>query len=234
MTDGNIKQSLEKGVMDAIHSGRVHMRPRWKFVLSGLLAALGVIILLFTLLFIASFSIFEMRENGTLFMPLFGLRGWFEFFAALPLILVFLLIVFLVVLEVLVRRYRVGYRTPLLISVLAIFAIVTMGGYAIERTRVHEDLLRQARLPGGLPTPIQIMYRSGSGHVSGVYRGTIVGLINGGFVLSDDDGDGTTTVIVDPGTHLPGENFQEGEDVVVFGQEASGTIHAFGIREISD
>ena len=132
MTDTDNKPSLEKNIMDAIHSGRVQMRPRWKFLLSGSLAALGIVILVLTLLFIASFTIFMLRQDGALFVPVFGMRGVFAFFAALPLVLIVLLILFLVILEILVRRYRVGYRMPLLISVLAILVIVVLGGYALE------------------------------------------------------------------------------------------------------
>lgn len=236
MTDNDTnKRSLERNVMDAIHSGRVRMRPRWKFILSGALAALGLVILAFTLLFIASFSFFVLRQTGVIFMPDFGTRGLFEFFAALPFILIILLVLFLIVLEILVQRYRVGYRTPLLVSVLAILAIVVIGGYAIDRTHVHDMLLRQARIPGGLPPPIALVYRDGAQHVPNVYHGTISAVIPGGFLMLDDDGAGTTTVLVDSSTQVPSNtSFEPGEEVVVFGQAASGTVHAFGVREISD
>jgi len=222
--------------MDAIHSGRVRMRPRWKFILSGVLAALGVIILVCTLLFITSFAIFTLRETGVLFTPIFGMRGLFTFFAALPLILIILLVLFVIILEVLVRRYRVGYRTPLLVSVVAILIVVVLGGYGVEQTRVHDMILHQARLPGGgVPPPIAIMYRAGVQHVPGVFHGTIVSIIPGGFLLVDQDVDATTTVYIDPSTMIPpGAKFQPGEEVVVFGDEASGTVHAEGVVQISD
>jgi len=235
MVDTDNKPSLEKNVMDAIHSGRVQMRPRWKFLLSGFLAALGIMILVLTLLFIASFAIFMLRQDGALFVPVFGMRGVFAFFSALPLVLIVLLLLFLVILEILVRRYRVGYRMPLLVSVLAILLIVVVGGYALERTRIHDELLRDARGPGGLPPPLSIMYRAGSQDVPGIYRGDVVSVIPGGFLLSDENGAGTTTILIDPSTRLPlGAGFTVGEEVVVFGTEASGTVHAFGVREVQD
>ncbi len=236
MTDKDTKPSLEKNVMDAIHSGRVHMRPRWKFVLSGVLAGLGALILVCTLLFIMSFAIFMLRQSGALFVPVFGMRGVFAFFAALPAILVVLLIVFLIVLEILVRRYRVGYRMPLLVSVLLILVIVFFGGYVLERTRIHEQLLHDARMPDGLPPPIAILYRSGSEHIPDIYHGTIIEMSSSGFVMSDDNGAGTTTIIIDRHTELPlGSAFQPGDEVVVFGTQASDTVHALGVvQEGSD
>ena len=235
MNEDHKKPSVEGNVMDAIRSGKVHMRPRWKFVLSGTLAALGGIILLLTLLYIASFAFFELRQSGALFVPVFGMQGLFAFFAALPLLLIVLVLIFVVVLEILVRRYRVGYRTPLLVSVLAVLLIITIGGWALERTRIHEELLRQDRLPGGLPPPLSMIYRPGAERVSGIYHGTIISMVPGGFLLADDNGAGTTTVIIDPSTRLPlGAGFDVGEEVVVFGDDASGTVHAIGVREISD
>jgi hypothetical protein len=221
--------------MDAIRSGKVHMRPRWKFVLSGVLAALGGVILLLTLLYITSFAFFELRQSGALFVPVFGMRGVFAFFAALPVLLIILILLFIVVLEILVRRYRVGYRTPLLVSVAAVLLVVVIGGWVLERTRIHEELLRQNRAPGGLPPFLSMMYRPDSDRVPDIYHGMIVSMIPGGFLLADDNGAGTTTVLIDPSTRLPlGAGFNPGDEVVVFGDDASGTVHAIGIRQISD
>jgi hypothetical protein len=227
--------SLERDVMDAIRTGRVKMRPRWRHVLSSVLAAIGAIILLLTLLYIMSFAIFMLRQSGALFVPVFGMRGLFSFFAAIPIVLIILLIVFMIILEVLVRRYAFTYRRPLLVSVLAILAIVFLGGYALERTHIHNALFLEARRPGGLPPLIGQMYRAGGQHIPGIYRGVIVSLIPNGFVIVDENGAGTTTVFIDPSTRLPlGADFTLGDEVVVFGDGASGTVHAFGIRTVED
>ena len=153
----------------------------------------------------------------------------------LRVLLIILVLLFIVILEILVRRYRVGYRTPLLVSVVAVLLVVVIGGWALERTRIHEELLRQDRAPGGLPAPLSMMYRPGSDHVAGIYHGTIISLIPGGFLLADDNGAGTTTVLIDPSTRLPlGAGFSAGDEVVVFGDDASGTVHAIGVRQISE
>ncbi|HUO50432.1 MAG TPA: hypothetical protein VMU25_02620 [Candidatus Paceibacterota bacterium] len=235
MDNTHKKTSLEKSVMGAIREGRVRMRPRWKFVLSGILAGLGGVIILFTLLYIASFAIFTLRQSGALFVPIFGMRGLFAFFAALPIALIVLLVLFTVTLEILVRRYRVGYRTPLLVSVFAILLIVLLGGYAIERTKIHHQILLVARGPG-LPSPIAIIYKVGGQPVPGIYHGTVASFFPGGFMLVDENGVGTTTVVVDPHTRLPlGGDFSVGENVVVFGDQiGTSTVHAFGVRDADD
>ena len=236
MNDHNTTQhkTIEQDVMEKIRAGRVKMRPRWKFLLSSVLLGLGGVILLLTLLYITSFAIFTLRQSGVLFVPIFGMRGVFAFFAAIPLLLMLLILAFVIVLEILVRRYSFGYRRPLLVSVLAILIIVFLGGYALERTRIQYELFRQAHGPGGLPAPIGGMYRTPM-HVQGVYRGTIVQFIPGGFTLIDENGAGTTTVLIDSNTRLPlGDGFSAGEEVVVFGDGASGTVRAFGIRPVQE
>lgn len=221
-------------IMSAIREGRVRMKPRWRFVLASTLAALGVLIILLTLLYITSFGMFMMRHSGALFMPVFGMRGVMIFLRSLPLILIGLLLVFVLLLQVIVRRYSVGYRTPLLVSVGAICVIIFCGGIALDRTPIHGQLYEQAR-NHGLPPPINDMYRSGGAPVPEVERGTIIGIIPGGLLLREEDGDGTTTVLIDPHTRLPfGADFAVGQEIAVLGDEASGTIHAFGIRRVGD
>ena len=223
-------------VMRAIRSGDVKMKPRWHFVLSGTLAALGCIILFLTLLYVASFAIFGMRQSGALFVPVFGMRGIFVFFHALPGILITLLVAFVVVLEILVRRYRFGYRAPLLVSVVVILMVVLAGGAALERTRFHAALARQARLHQ-LPSPFGDMYAPPP-HPPEVYRGSIVSLTKDGFIMFDENDDGTTTVHIDGATRLPfGSGFTTGEEVVVFGDESvegSNDVRAFGIKSFDE
>lgn len=235
MDNANKKTSLEKNVMRAIREGRVRMRPRWKFVLSGVLAALVSSIVFFALLYMVSFGIFMLRQSGALFVPIFGMRGFAAFFAALPLVLIILLVLFVITLGILVRRYRVGYRTPLVVSALAIFLVVMFGGYAIERTRIHAQLLQMAR-DAGLPPVLDALYKSGGQPVPDIYHGTIASVFPGGFVLADANGGAMTTVLIDQHTRLPfGANFSVGESVVVFGNSSgANTVHAFGVRDAAD
>src|SRR5665213_3408185 len=116
--------SVRQGVMDAIKKGNVQMRPRWHFVLVSTLAALGVFIVLLSLHYIVSLSVFLLRDNGAWFAPSFGGRGWFSLLHSVPWLLILFIIVFIGVLEVLVRRYRFVYRKPLLLSVAIILALI--------------------------------------------------------------------------------------------------------------
>ena len=69
-----------------------------------------------------------------------------------------------------------------------------------------------------------------------VYHGIILATTTSGFVIDDENGAGTTTVILSPKTRLPdGIDFTVGSAVVVEGDTvATGTIQAFGVREIDE
>jgi len=230
------KKSVGEDVMKAIRAGQVHMRPRWHFLLLSALSITGAFIVFLTLLYVTSLGLFFLRDSGAWYAPSFGVRGWFSLLHSLPWLLILFVAIFIVILELLVRRYTLVYKKPLVISVIAILAIVFLGGLAIAQTPFHRTLMLTARA-GGLPLGLTQMY----GHplrmppASDMYHGEIISLMPNGFLLSDED-NGTTTVLLTPDTRLPyGEDFTVGERVVVVGDAAAtGTIRAFGVREIDE
>lgn len=228
----NDNLQLGDTVMDAIRSGKIRMRPRWRFWVSSALLAASILLLLGAALYVASFALFMLRESGVLFVPMFGIRGTFAFLRALPLIVIALLVALLVLFEALARRYALVYRRPILIPFLAIVIIVVVGGVALERTRIHRALFLEARAHR-LPQPIAALYGAGGAPVPGVYRGAIVTLTPEGFLMRSDSDDATSSVVLTAATRRPADSsFSTGQEVVVFGDESSGTIRAIGVRAI--
>lgn len=223
--------SIKDKVLAAITSGQVKMLPRWHYVLKAILAISGAIMLSLALLFLASFIIFYLRQSGVWFAPGFGLRGIGVFLTSLPWLLILVAVVFVVVLEVLVKHYAFAYRQPLLYSALGIVLLVTLGGIAVAKTSFHGEFLRQARehrLPFGEP-----LYREfGVKGARNVHPGNISELTENGFILStrhDED----LTITVTPQTRFPiGYDLAEGDLVVVMGEREGDTVEAFGVRKI--
>jgi hypothetical protein len=221
-------------IMDAIRRGDIRMRPRWHFVLLSTLSVLGVLIVFLALLYIASLAVFFLRDSGVWFTPTFGPRGWFSLLRSLPWLLIFLLFIFIVVLEILVRRYAFVYKKPLLASVLGIIALILVGGFFIAITPLHYELLSSARHGG--PPPLNLIYR---GPFRGppppdTLHGEIVNFMQGGFVVAEDDSNATETVFITPQTRLPyGDDFATGTRVVVIGDPAGqNAMRAFGVSQI--
>lgn len=224
---------IRQKVMDAIASGRVVMRPRWQFVLSAVLAITGSAILLLALLFLASFILFTLRHTGLVFVPVFGSRGWYELLISLPWVLVLLLLFFIAVLEILVRRYSFAYRQPLLYSAFGIMLVALIGGVLIDRTPLHAGLFRYVE-EGQIPLAERFYHRFESQRFQNVHLGTVLELTDDGFKIHDSLGD-DLHIVVTPQTRLPlGFDFAEGDTVLVFGERDDDTVAALGVREISD
>jgi hypothetical protein len=228
--------SVRSGVMDAIQKGRIQMRPRWHFVLLSILALVGVLILFLTLLYVSSLALFFLRDSGVWVAPSFGMRGWWTVVRGVPWFLVFLVAIFILVLELLVRRYAFVYQKPLLASVVGILILIVVGGFAIAQTPMHRQLALSAR-HGDLPPPLQFWYGDmfRAPQPDELYRGVIISIGDHQFVIVDP-GTGTTTVILTPRTRLPyGEDFSVGASVVVIGDVvATDTIQAFGVAEVDN
>lgn len=231
------KQPFAGDIMKAIRAGEIRMRPRWHFLLLSALSIIGAFIVFLTLLYVASLGIFFLRDSGVLFAPSFGLRGWFSLAHSLPWLLIGFLFVFVVILELLVRKFAFVYKKPLLTSVLGIITLILVGGFFIAQTPLHHTVMVSVRR-GELPPPVGAIYGVPvrMPRPDDVYHGRILSIAHGGFIIVDEDGAGTTSVVVTPQTRLPyGEDFATGTRVMIVGDAvATGTVRAFGVREIDE
>ncbi len=231
---GDINNQLAREeILEAIRKGRVKMRPRWHFVLRALLAALGAIILLLALLYLASFVIFVLHRTGAWFVPAFGLRGLYVFLLSMPWLLILLSLVFAAILEILVRHYAFAYRRPLLYSVLGILLVAVAGGLMVAGTPFHGRMSRYAE-ENRLPVAGRFYREFGRRPFREVHSGKVASVEREGFALRDIRGE-ILNIVITPRTRLPyGMDFSVGDSVVVFGVRDDGRVQAFGVREVKE
>lgn len=227
------KKPIQEKILQAIRSGRVKMRPKWRFVLHAALIVSGAILLLLALLYLVSFAVFSLRETGAWFVPAFGPRGWYAFLRAIPWFLIAVSLVFIAILETLVRRHSFAYRRPLLVSVCGIVLVVAIGSFIAGQAHFHGRFFRYAE-GNRLPFAGRFYRAFGERHFRDVHAGTITALGGRGFVMEDRSGE-ALTVAITPRTRLPfGMDFSAGDAVVVFGERDDHTVQAFGIRRVAD
>ena len=135
---------LSRSVLTEIESGKVKMRPKWKFVIQTILLIVGSILAALIAIFIASFIVFMLRETGLWFTPGFGLKGLTVFLTSLPWILLLVTIIFIYLLEVLIKQYSFSYIRPLTYSILGVIIVVSFFSIAIGLTSFHENLFEWA------------------------------------------------------------------------------------------
>lgn len=228
------QKSMNTHVLQKIRCGTITMRPKWHFILAALLKILGAFIILLTLVYLASFILFVLRATGVLFVPLFGLRGIFAFVFALPWLLLLMTLLFVLVLEVLMRRYAFAYRRPLLYSSLGIIGVVVLSATAVERTHMHQRMLAAShRSPMPFAGP---MYRAfGEQRFRNIHRGTITALIPQGFTLQNRREE-LLTILLNHATRMAPQTILAPQDmVVVFGErDQNSTVQAVGIRKLDE
>jgi hypothetical protein len=227
------KNSLHEKILQSIKTGEVKMRPKWHFVLRGALVGIGTVLVALTLLYIISFIIFILHQNGTLFAPGLGVRGLGIFLFSLPWILIVITLIFIAVLEILVRRYAFAYRRPLLYSALAVVFLVLVGGVIIARTSLHPKFFIYAR-EGRLPIAGQLYRGYGMQRLPNIHPCIITEINENGFVAEDIRNE-RVVVMISSDTEFPfGTNFSIGDRVLVLGDRSNTTISATAIRKIED
>lgn len=204
------------------------MRPRWHFVLRAVLLALGVTLSALAVLYIGSFIAFTLRQTGVWLAPGFGSHGWFVFFRSLPWLLIGVGVLFLVVLEVLVRRFSFAHREPLIYLTIGILAVVIAGSvFIIPLQRAAFRAVRRDRAP----FPGQFYLNFGAPHFLDIHRGTVVSRQGNQFILQDPAGMQVTVFVASDTRMGPADvEFGPGDTVVVFGHQDGSVVRAEGIR----
>ena len=232
------ENGARENVLTKIREKRVSMRPKLFFVLEGLLAGFVILVILAVTVALVSFILFGLRLNGHESLLGFGPRGVGSFLLLFPwplLVLDALLVVFL---ERLLRRFKFGYRSPILYLLLGLCAVAVASGLLLDRgTNLNDELLRRAD-HGGLPSPFGELYehmRTPAPHDRGIYRGTISEIATSSIrILYDDldtDRDETGYLVTLP-TGFDMTPFVIGERVYIAGDMKDGVIQAFGIRAL--
>ena len=228
---------IKTKVLEKIHSGNLHKRPKAYFIAQVTLIVLLSVIALVLSVFVLSFIIFSMHESGVQFLLGFGQRGILAFLALFPWGILILDLLLFVIIDWLFRYFEFGYRVPVLRVFFGTLVLAVIGSVIIDITPLHSMLLEKAD-HGGLPVIGQWYETIRTSHSDkGVFRGTISSIQGNDFVISHNDNDcdaddGTWTVISQPGFKLA--DFSIGDKVYVAGDAANGIIQAYGVEKLSD
>jgi hypothetical protein len=237
------KKSISDGIVAAAKTGRLKMRPKWHFVLRAVLWLAGVVVVTMVILYFLSLLMFLARETGIWVAPIFGWHGVLVFLVSIPWMLVLAVLFFVVVLEILVRRYSFAYRLPLLYSVIGALLLVVAGGIILARTPLHGMLSHclpaerafsggQFAKPSVPPCGTGLYHDLDARRFNNIHNGVIGNFFENGFVMIDRHRE-ELLILVNKKTRLPfGEDFSLGDTVVVVGDRRGDRVEAFGISKI--
>ncbi len=221
MTD--FKQQL----IDKIKEGDLEMKPRWHFVVQTAFFLAGIILSALIVVYLLSFITFVLQQNGAWFAPGYGWQGLMLFLLASPWIIIGFSFLFLGLLVILAHRYSFCYERPFLYTLLGVCSIALMGAYLAERAEFHPRMhvfLNQNNVPGLAP-----MYKKAETRPAAIAAGTISSFTENGFMLKTES-DEMIRIVFKQNTKLAPEWKNEGINIMVFGNRASNTIIAIGVR----
>ena len=224
--------TMKDEVLKAIQGGQVKMRPKWQFITKTALLFAGVSLVAVAILYLVSFIVFVLQQTGVLFVPGFGSRGFGIFFLSLPWVLIALAAVFMLLLEILIKRYSFAYGRPFLYSALAVIFLGLIGGIIIGETPLHERFFDEAEL-GQLPF-VGVFYEHFGQQPANITVGIITQINSNGYRVQCGDVDDVFSVVVGPRTQTPPPgSLKVGDTILILGPRQGNTIVAQGIQKSS-
>lgn len=232
-------KSIREDVLAKIKKEQISMHSNTYFVLQMIALAAVAIAVLTISVFLCNFIFFAIHESGSDEFLGFGNRGILFFLQAFPWWLFVIDIALIMLLEWLLRKFRFGYKAPILYLLLAIVVVTFSAGYTVEHATIFNSFLRDRAHEHRLPSPLNDIYehaeRPFSGARGGACRCTVTA-VEGSIIYANDVDIGTTTslvITVPPGNpHATTTGISVGDVIFVAGDRDGNTIEAFGINKL--
>jgi hypothetical protein len=229
------KKGSRDEILARIRRDGIAMKPRLFFTAHIVATALTAVAVLAVSIFIFNFILFSIRINSHDAFLSFGPRGIEMFFRFFPWIFLFADIGLIVLLETLVRKFRFGYRLPIVYLVGGILVLTVFFALILDRGTSFNDRLMDRAGDHRLPPPLNDLYSGARREPhDGICRCTVTAIEGVTLTVEDYRAGATTTFLVvlpenDPRattTHI-----SIGDVVMVAGDREGNTIRAFGVRK---
>lgn len=225
--------NLANNIIKKIKDGEVNMQPRWHFVLKASLMMVGSVLVAFVAVYLFSFVLFTLHQNGLWFAPQFGFKGMMMFVQGTPWLLLSILGIFLLLLYVLVSQYSFSYRKPVVYSLVVVVLLVISLSSVIQYFGVHNRVqlfAERNNVPGLRP----LYQNRESSQPAGVVVGVISNVSGDDIQLKTENGE-ILQLLVTTDTKLPPDIIlKTGLEVIVFGDRDGNSVTAFGIKPASE
>ena len=230
-----MSESFDEGILKKIKSGEVKMHKKSYFVLQSVLLALALMLAFFIGWFTIGFIIFIFDRTGAFNLAFFGIGGFMALFQSFPWIILVFGLVFAVIFEIIFRKFFIGYKTPIIFTVILAALGILSGSLILEATGLNyklHDYLRMKNLPalGSIYQSQEASFRER------VILGQVATITPDGFMLTTPFGE-QIKVNVDKLTQFPlGKDLKEGERVFIGGvkrlKDTGEEIEAIGVRKL--
>lgn len=234
--ENKLQINIKDEVLKKIHSGQIGMRSKAYFLVKlGFLSILTVLITLVSI-FLLSFILFSSSLDGSLFLIRFGGHGLYNFVLTLPWYMLLVDIFLFILLDLLLKSFKFGYKSPILFLFMGTFLVITAISTLLNLTSFHQNIMSRMEKNKN-PIFHNIYSGVGSEHQKpGTWKG-YVGPINGNSFkfryvkgISGEMGDAEVFAVNE--ITVVGKLF-EGDLVFVAGNILDNRIMAYGIKKLN-
>lgn len=127
-----MKNNIQENIIESIKSGKIHMKPRWYFVLKFILNFLIFGIVFFATIYFLSFIGLVVHEKELFNLFDLSPKGLRMFLSSIPWIVVMFSVILFMVLYVLVKDYSFVYKKPLAYSFFGLVIFVLLIGFVVH------------------------------------------------------------------------------------------------------
>lgn len=238
--------NLKEMIMQKIQTGEVSMKSKKYFLLHTIAFVLLCIFIFITTIFLISYTLFSIMGSGQLLLLGFGWKGTSEFFILFPWYIFLLDILLLIILDVVIRKFRFGYHVPIVYIFFGLTAVLVCIGYIVSVSSFHKRLLYKTEHKetasyfgmGKIVNPVlQPLYGhvGASNRIHGVVQGTITHVDQHSFEIKPDSDDQeiheSSILVYAPSQYDVKRLLTVGSHVFVAGiLTHDGAVNAYGLQ----
>lgn len=222
--------SIQKHIQSAIQDGKLKMRSKKYFIARTVLLVAGIVIISVALVYLISFVFFVLHMQGAWELSSFGFRGFGLFIISLPWLLFTATFIFLIGLELLVKKTTIAYRKPLVYSVLGMVILVLLAGFGFAKLPLHEIMYRRAMQDNSSPM-IGFFYKEFGQHpLHNAHPGVVTELKDDGFVINTHMNMLIDVIVTEDTEFIDNQELKINDNVMVIGKYDDGQIVAEAIK----
>lgn len=230
-------KSIKDTILSKIDSKEISMRTKKYFVgkTVALIALVSAVLIVSAGLF--NFIFFSIRIHSHGYLLSFGPQGFSLFLMLFPWWMLVLDAALIVILEWLIRKFRFGYKVPVLYLLLVLLGVAALLGFTTDRiTPVNDRLLHRAD-SHQLPRTINGFYegfRRPPRPEHGVCN-CVITAIDGQILSAYEKNDPSRlfTIFV-PENDQTMQTLSLGDTIFAAGNLHDGVLYTFGIRKTTD
>lgn len=226
-----MENKITHNVLEQIKSGQVKMHSRTYFVFWAVFSAASIVLTAFLAWFFFSLMLFALERHNALYLPLFGVRGFWVFLLSFPWLVFGIGVVLFILLDKLLNNYSAAYRRPALYTVLGVFGVLILClGFVRAigiNNRIHEFVAAE-KFPG-----LSKLYELSEGGLKrSILLGRIEELTEDGFILITGEGERAVLQTTPDTRYSNGSDLKKGETVIVGSQKNGERYSVYGVRKV--